>query len=155
MPDMKVRTDMKVRKRSSWVRNLSIYCILLCCFPAKPASHPAKLSPQILHSQRAEPADRFAVGASDYASSDDESSSLHPARLCLLLRGGGGVLGGREIKVKAVKKKHVAQMAKPKDEAGKQADGLTRSQRRKEKTAVKASRVASGNGGKQASIVRA
>ena len=52
---------------------------------------------------------------------------------------GGGALGGREVKIKAVKKKHVASNPKPKDNDAK-ADGLSRSQRRKAKEEAKAGR---------------
>jgi hypothetical protein len=58
-------------------------------------------------------------------------------RLCL--RGGLGMLGGREVKVKTVKKKHVASNPKPKDNDA-PGDGLSRSQRRKAKEEAKASR---------------
>ena len=65
-------------------------------------------------------------------------------RTKLDLRGGGGALGGREVKVKAVKKKHVAANPKPKDNEAK-SDGLTRSQRRKAKDEAKAGRTAQSN----------
>jgi hypothetical protein len=65
----------------------------------------------------------------------------------MCLRGGVG-LGGREIKVKAVKKKHVGSNPKPKDGDNTKADGLSRSQRRKAKDEAKVGRssVQSGNG---------
>ncbi len=58
----------------------------------------------------------------------------------------GGVLGGREVKVKAVKKKHVASNPKPKEGDNTKADGLSRSQRRKAKEEAKVGRSSGKSG---------
>jgi hypothetical protein len=70
--------------------------------------------------------------------------NMFPKHMSLnILRGGGGALGGREIKVKAVKKKHVASNPKSKSETdGGKSDGLSRSQRRKVKDTARAERSA-------------
>jgi hypothetical protein len=67
------------------------------------------------------------------------------SRGIMYLRGGVG-LGGREVKVKAVKKKHVASNPKPKEGDNTKADGLSRSQRRKVKEEVKVGRSSGKSG---------